>query len=363
MLASLPEGTSTEGNLEDKFPAETNAELKKLRDAVTKLEKAPPAVSTAMAVTEREAKDLPIHIRGSHLTLGDVVPRRFPRVLAGDDQTPLPKDGSGRLELARWLTSDEHPLTSRVIANRVWRWHFGNGLVGSPDNFGIIGQEPINQPLLDWLAVSLTENGWSLKWLHKKILMSQTWQMSSQLNEHAQSVDPENQLQWRANVKRLEAEAIRDSILAVSGQLDRKMFGPGTLDQNMKRRSVYFFIKRSSLIPVMMLFDWPEHLVSIGQRTSTTVAPQALMFMNSQQGRAYAESFAATLSGKPDAIGHAYRSAIGREPNVEERQFAEAFITDQSAEYRAAKRDDADKLAMADLCQAIFSMNEFVYVD
>ena len=216
VVASLPEGTSVEGNLEEKFPAETKAELKKLRDAVTKLEKSPPAVSSAMAVAERDVKDLPIHIRGSHLTLGEVVPRRFPRVLAGDIQSAFPKDSSGRLELAQWLTSNEHPLTSRVIVNRVWRWHFGNGLVGSPDNFGIIGQKPINQPLLDWLAVSLQENGWSLKWLHKKILMSQTWQMSSQLDENAQSVDPENRLQWRANVRRLEAEAIRDSILAVS---------------------------------------------------------------------------------------------------------------------------------------------------
>ena len=152
-------------------------------------------------------------------------------------------------------------------------------------------------------------------------------------------------------------------MLSVSGQLDRKMFGPGTLDANMKRRSVYFFIKRSKLVPVMMLFDWPEHLVSIGQRTSTTVAPQALMFMNSQQGRSYAESFAATLNGKPDAIGQAYRSAIGREPAAKERRLAESFITVQSSEYREAGRADVEKVALADLCQAILSMNEFVYVD
>ena len=131
----------------------------------------------------------------------------------------------------------------------------------------------------------------------------------------------------------------------------------------MKRRSVYFFIKRSQLIPEMMLFDWPEHLVSIGQRTSTTIAPQALMFMNSPQGRSYAESFAASLSERTDAIDRAYRSAIGREPSFDERKLAEAFLNGQAAEYRSAGRSGAEQVALADLCQAIFSMNEFVYVD
>ncbi|MDA0590871.1 MAG: PSD1 and planctomycete cytochrome C domain-containing protein [Planctomycetota bacterium] len=376
VLASLPEGTSTEGNLEDKFPAETNAELKKLRDAVTKLEKAPPAVSTAMAVTEREAKDLPIHIRGSHLTLGDVVPRRFPRVLAGDDQTPLPKDGSGRLELARWLTSDEHPLTSRVIANRVWRWHFGNGLVGSPDNFGIIGQEPINQPLLDWLAVSLTENGWSLKWLHKKILMSQTWQMSSQLNEHAQSVDPENQLQWRANVKRLEAEAIRDSILAVSGQLDRT-FG-GTLitienrsfffdhtsrdltDYSSLRRSIYLPVVRNHLYEVFSLFDYSDAGSVVGNRTTSTVAPQALFMMNSEFMQKASDALAKQVESSrnnEEKVKALYRIVLTRPPSKDELSRTLQFLHQSK---QLSDKAEVDSIRL--LAQTLLSSNEFIYL-
>ena len=376
VLASLPEGTSTDGNLEDKFPAETKAELKTLRDAVTMLEKAPPAVSTAMAVTEREAKDLPIHIRGSHLTLGDVMPRRFPRVLAGDDQPPLPKDKSGRLELARWLTSDDHPLTSRVIANRVWRWHFGNGLVGSPDNFGIIGQEPINQPLLDWLAVSLRENGWSLKWLHKKILMSQTWQMISQLNEHAQSVDPENQLQWRANVKRLEAEAIRDSILAVSGQLDRT-FG-GTLitidnrsfffdhtsrdltDYSSLRRSIYLPVVRNHLYEVFSLFDYSDAGSVVGNRGTSTIAPQALFMMNSEFMTKASSALARQVESarnNEEKVKALYRIVLTRPPTDGELDSTLMFIRQSK---QLSEKAEVDSIRL--LAQALLSSNEFIYL-
>jgi hypothetical protein len=375
VVASLPEGASVEGNLEAKFPAETKAELKKLREAVTKLEKAPPAVSTAMAVAEREAKDLPIHIRGSHLTLGDVVPRRFPRVLAGDDQAPLPKDRSGRLKLARWLTSDDHPLTSRVIVNRIWRWHFGTGLVGSPDNFGIIGQKPVNQPLLDWLAVSLRENGWSLKWLHKKILMTQTWQMSSQLEKYAQSVDPENQFQWRANVKRLEAEAIRDSILAVSGQLDRK-FG-GTLitianrsfffdhtskdltDYSSLRRSIYLPVVRNHLYDVFSLFDYSDAGSVVGNRTTSTVAPQALFMMNSGFMLTASDAVARMVDSTQNSEGqirNLYRIVLARQPTAGELTKSLLFLR-HSKQLSTA---EADSLRL--LGQALLSSNEFIYL-
>jgi mono/diheme cytochrome c family protein len=376
VLASPPEGTSAEGNLEERFPAETKAELKKLREAVTKLEKAPPAVSTAMAVAEREAKDLPIHIRGSHLTLGDVVPRRFPRVLAGDNQKPLPKDKSGRLKLARWLTSDDHPLTSRVIANRVWRWHFGNGLVGSPDNFGIIGQQPVNQPLLDWLAVSLRENNWSLKWLHKKILMSQTWQMSSQLNDHAASIDPENRLQWRANVKRLEAEAIRDSILAVSGQLDRT-FG-GTLitianrsfffdhtskdltDYSSVRRSIYLPVVRNHLYEVFSLFDYSDAGSVVGNRTTSTVAPQALFMMNSGFMTKASEALAKRIESSrnnEEKVKALYRIVLTRLPTDGELTSTLEFLRRSK---QLSGKAEADPIRL--LAQTLLSSNEFIYL-
>ena len=376
VVASLPEGTAVEGNLEDKFPAETKAELKKLREAVTKLEKAPPAVSSAMAVAEREAKDLPIHIRGSHLTLGDVVPRRFPRVLAGDKQEAFPKDRSGRLKLARWLTSNEHPLTSRVIVNRVWRWHFGTGLVGSPDNFGIIGQKPVNQPLLDWLAVSLQEKGWSLKWLHKKILMSQTWQMSSQLDEHAQSVDPENRLQWRANVRRLEAEAIRDSILAVSGQLDRTFGGTlitianrsfffdhtskDTTDYSSVRRSIYLPVVRNHLYEVFSLFDYSDAGSVVGNRGASTVAPQALFMMNAEfmqkAGDALAERVESARNNE-EKVKALYRIVLTRPPTADELKNTLMFIRRSK---QLSEKAEADSIRL--LAQALLSSNEFIYL-
>lgn len=271
-----------------------------------------------------------------------------------------------RASLANWITDAESGaghLAARVIVNRLWQHHFGRGIVSTPNDFGFPGERPTHPALLDWLAKNLIEGGWKLKRLHKLMMTSSVYMQSGDYDEQREKIDRENTWLWRRVPQRLEGEAIRDTMLAVSGQLDRKMFGPGTLDMNMKRRSVYFFIKRSKLIPVMMLFDWPEHLVSIGERASTTIAPQALMFMNSPQGRSYAEAFASRLHGRPDAITQGYRLALGREPTDEELRLAEDFIKSQSAEYKASGRSDADRIAWADLCQTLFSMNEFVYVD
>ena len=167
------------------------------------------------------------------------------------------------------------------------------------------------------------------------------------------------------NSRRLEAEAIRDAMLVVSGKLDLTQFGPGTLDQNMTRRSVYFFIKRSQLIPMMMLFDWPEHLVSIGQRPVTTIAPQALMFMNSPQGRDYSVSFAGRLPRESSeaTILAAWQLAFGRKSSDAELEASLQFLTRQEEVHSAAGHADANQQAVVDLCQTIFSMNEFVYVE
>ena len=154
-------------------------------------------------------------------------------------------------------------------------------------------------------------------------------------------------------------------MLAVSGQLDTRMYGPGTLDQNMKRRSIYFFIKRSKLIPVMMLFDWPEHLVSIGRRSNTTVAPQALMFLNSAQGRKYSEAFASQLNGNSvdDAVVAAYRTAFAREPTRSEMRKCAVFVEQQQAVYQKQQSPDPQRSALTDLCQALMSASEFIYVE
>ena len=271
-----------------------------------------------------------------------------------------------RASLANWITDSDSGaghLAARVIVNRLWQHHFGRGIVSTPNDFGFPGERPTHPELLDWLAHNLIEGDWKLKRMHKLMMTSNVYMQSGEHDERRAKIDRENTWFWRRAPQRLEGEAIRDAMLAVSNQLDRRMFGPGTLDQNMKRRSVYFFIKRSQLIPMMMLFDWPEHLVSIGDRASTTIAPQALMFMNSQQGRSYAEAFASQLQGQPDAISQSYRLALGREPSADEQRLAQDFLNNQSAEYQTSGRKDADKVALADLCQALFSMNEFVYVD
>ena len=183
------------------------------------------AIPKAMAVVEGPPADVEIFLRGNHLTRGPVVARRFPAILAGRDQPALGAKRSGRLELARWLSSAQHPLTARVIVNRVWRWHFGRGLVSSVDNFGKLGRLPTHPELLDWLANRFVFEGWSLKRLHREIMLSCTYQMSTRTDRHAALVDPENALLWRMPRRRLEAEEVRDSILAAAGLLEIKMRG------------------------------------------------------------------------------------------------------------------------------------------
>lgn len=272
-----------------------------------------------------------------------------------------------RATLANWITDSSRgagSLAARVLVNRLWQHHFGEGIVASPNDFGISGERPSHPELLDWLAAELVSGGWKMKRIHKLIMTSHTWMQSGDFDEVRAGMDRENRWLWRRSPQRLEAEAIRDSMLSVSGQLDLAQFGPGTLDQNMRRRSVYFQIKRSQLIPMMMLFDWPEHLVSIGQRPVTTIAPQALMFMNSPQGRSYAEAFAARLNGsQPEqAIVDAWMQAFGRPPADSEKSMALQFLREQAA----APTDNASQAthrALSDLCQTLLSMNEFVYVE
>ena len=376
-LLATRENAAAESEIpESDFPDEVIAKLKKLRDALAAAEKSPPEVATAMGVLERDVKDLPIHIRGSHLTLGDVVPRGFPKRLRQPGDPGLRPDQSGRLELARWLTSGHHPLTARVLVNRVWRWHFGQGLVATPDNFGVIGDRPINRELLDWLAVEFIRNDWSLKWLHRTILLSSTWQMSSQSDPAAESVDPQNRLQWRANMRRLEAEAIRDSILAVTGQLDSKLGGSlvslgnrefffnhtskDETDYNSNRRSIYLPVVRNHLYEVFSLFDYSDAGSVVGHRTTSTVAPQALFLLNSEfiltASRRLAQSLIDSSSDPGDRIRNAYQRVLFRSPDREELDEALRFVN-------ANDDTPAEELpTWSMLCQALLTSNEFLYV-
>lgn len=270
-----------------------------------------------------------------------------------------------RRSLANWMTDVEDGaghLLARVIANRVWHHHFGRGIVATPNDFGLQGALPTHPELLDHLAHRLIKNGWNIKSLHRDILLSSTWLQSSSPSPEKAAIDPENKLIWRFTPRRLEAEIVRDSILAAAGQLDPKMFGPGTLDESHRRRSIYFMIKRSRLVPMMQVFDQPEPLASQGSRPSTTIAPQALLFMNNPQVVKWARSLASNLDLKnPDtAIRQLYARTLGRPPSPSELADNRAFYDAQSDSY--SDQENAHQLALADLCQVMFSLNEFVYL-
>jgi mono/diheme cytochrome c family protein len=273
-----------------------------------------------------------------------------------------------RASLANWLTDTEHGaghLAARVIVNRIWQHHFGRGLVSTPNDFGFQGARPTHPKLLDWLATDLIHHGWRLKRLHKLILTSAVYMQSSASDEARSKLDLENIYLWRRTPRRLEGEAIRDAMLSVSGLLDETMYGPGSLNESMRRRSVYFFIKRSKLIPTMMLFDWPEHLVSIGRRSNTTIAPQTLLMMNNAQTRLYADGVAKRVADKSPGktIANAYQLLFGRDPSEGEWAGASGFVQQQTASYRESKKAPAESLALSDLCQALMSSNEFVFVE
>ena len=253
-------------------------------------------------------------------------------------------------------------LLARVIVNRVWHHHFGRGIVATPNDFGLQGSEPSHPELLDYLAQDFIDSGWSLKDLHRKIMLSSTYGQSSAGSVENAKADPDNQWLWRFAPRRLEAEVIRDSMLAVSGQLDPTMFGPGTLREDQLRRSIYFMIKRSRLIPIMQIFDQPEPLVSQGSRPSTTIAPQALLFMNNPQVVKWAGELGERVDRIPDdrkAIEFLYQVTLGRAPTPDESAVNLGFLQEQLNSYSGAK---ARQQALADLCQTMFGLNEFIYL-
>ena len=280
---------------------------------------------------------------------------------------PRPESGASartshrRSGLAHWITDTGQgagALAARVIVNRIWHYHMGQGIVGTINDFGVQGDAPTHPELLEWLAADLVEHGWSLKRLHKMILLSQAYQLSHQASASSEKRDPTNQLLGHFNRRRMEAEVIRDNLLAVGGILDTTMYGPGTLDASMRRRSIYFKVKRSQLVPFLRVFDWPDALASLGARPTTTVSPQALVFMNSPQVHACAEGLA--LAVRPsleesyqEAIRDAYMRAFGRVPSAEDLEDGTRYL-----------EDHADQLnqALVDYCLVLLSTNEFIYI-
>ena len=304
-------------------------------------------------------QDVPIHIRGSYTRLGPVVPRRLPQFFAGDDQPPI-TSGSGRRELARWVVSKDNPLTPRVIVNRVWQWHFGEGLVQTPSNFGLLSQPPTHPALLDWLAVRFVEDGWSLKNLHRRIMLSATYRQSSSAGREQLALDPDNRWLARFTARRLEAEAIRDAMLFVAGELDQSHGGPAGDDLTISRRSLYVQTARWNRSKFASLFDVANPDASTEKRVVSTVAPQSLFLLNHEFVFAQAKRLAERwMREGPDEerarIQLAFRMLFGRPASAEEIGVARQMLAETGG-------TDAE-IAWADLAHVLFSSNEFVYLD
>jgi hypothetical protein len=349
---------------------ELEAEEKKLKAT------APPVPSLAMAVCDEDRPaNVPLSIRGNPHAPGPVVPRGFLQVAAPGAAPKVPADRSGRLELAAWLTAPDHPLTARVFVNRVWTHLFGEGLVRSVDNFGAQGERPTHRELLDDVAVRFMEDGWSVKRLVRALVLSRAYRMAVAENQGAARIDPENKLLWRANRRRLEAEVLRDTMLVVSGRLDRRMGGSAvatlgefainnggkggiTTDGNT-RRSVYLPVLRGYLPPLFEVFDFADPDVSTGKRNATTVASQALYLMNSpfvmDQAREAARRLLAEAGEDGDRLALLYRRALGRVPAPAEREAVLRFLGGQA--------DGAGLEAWAAVCQAVFGCTEFRFVE
>ncbi len=335
-------------------------------------EAALPAPRRGLAMADGNSVDERVHIRGNHKNPGEPAPRRLPPAWGGDDMPAAPSDGSGRLELADRLTDPANPLVSRVIVNRLWLHHFGEGLVRTPDDFGVQGQPPTHPELLDWLANELMTNGWSLKKMHRLMVTSSAYRMSSRGDEGAEKADPQN---------KLEAEAVRDAMLAVSGRLDRTMHGPGVspyltpfmvgrgrpaasgpLDGG-GRRSVYLNVRRNFLNPMFLAFDYPVPFTTMGRRSTSNVPAQALTLLNNpfvvQQAQLWAKRVLAEPDRTPDQrVVGMYVTAFGREPTAEELADALKFVEEQGREYGKAD----DPRAWADLAHVLFNVKEFIFV-
>jgi hypothetical protein len=341
-----------------------------------------PAFPSATVLAHADlVPDVYMTSRGDFHPAGPKVAPGFPRALGGvhdlEEHADRPFVPERRRALALWLTRPDHPLTARVIVNRVWYWHFGKGIVATPSDFGRQGEPPTHSELLDWLACNFVENGWSLKQLHRLVMLSNTYRMSSQPDESNARIDPSNQYLWRMNRPRMDAETLRDSVLSVAGVLNLKTGGrpvippltkeelagmwapkqwPVSLDPaEHNRRSVYLYVKRSFPFPMLAIFDVPDTAVSCPRRDVTTVAPQALALLNSEFIEKQARNLAARLQrahpqDRDGWVRSAWQLVLGRDPSPDEKEKALAFLTAGSSEL--------DKL-----CLVLLNMNEFLYID
>jgi hypothetical protein len=356
-----------------------------------------------LSFTEKQREPAPVKL----LSLGDprreadIVPVGFLTMVSAPGRAIAPpaetaKTSTRRSQLARWLADPQHPLTARVMVNRVWLHHFGQALCRTPDNFGAMSSAPTHPELLDWLASDFVSGGWQIKRLHKRIMLSAAYQMDSVSPHEAEyaAVDFANESWYRANRQRLEAEAIRDAMLAVSGELNSQAGGPGFFPpvsadaleglsmkaaawrtsppEEQRRRTIYMFTKRSLQSPLLTAFDQADTTQPCVQRNVTTVAPQALALLNNEfvheRSTAFARRVLSEAGTSAEAqIERAWWLALGRAPSESEKAAAAEHLAAQRTRFvpaaETAAAPAADELALASLCHVLFNLNEFVYVD
>jgi len=340
------------------------------------------AYEVAYGVSEAKPVNARIQLRGEPHRKSDEVPRRFLEVLGGET-VPHDSKGSGRLELAEWITQPSNPLTARVFVNRVWKWHFGNGLVDTPSDFGSRGSRPSHPQLLDWLASEFIASGWSIKSLHRMIMNSQTYQLASVDDETNLAADPGNRWHWRYSRRSLDAESIRDAMLAISGQLDRtvpkshpfpdvKTWGftihkPFHAVYDSNHRSVYLMVQRNRRHPYLALFDAADPNQSVASRQPTTTPTQALFLMNSpfvhEQAKGFATRIAAQKGDDLAKTRWAFETAQGRAPEEAVIKDAVAFVSAYRKKLDGENREEKNIAAWSALARVLLTSNAFLFVD
>lgn len=357
-------------------------QFKEIRNKINALANQTPRPQMAVAMTDGSAENEHVFVRGNHKTLGHEAKRQFLEALAGDDANRYEKlRGSGRLRLVEQMVDRSNPLTSRVMVNRIWHHLTGRGIVASVDNFGVLGTKPTNPELLDYLADEFVENGWSIKGMIRRVVLSSTYQMSSRPNPDAIEIDPDNELMHRARIRRLQGEAIRDAVLAASGELDHRLYGPsakvhltpfmqgrgrpgksGPLDGD-RRRSVYVEVRRNFLSPMMLAFDTPIPFNATGRRNLSNVPSQALILMNDafvlEQAAKWSARLCEKLESDEDRVRSIYLAAFGRTPTDSEMELAKKFISLQAKELG---KEELSPEVWADFCHVIFNVKEFIHI-
>lgn len=403
-----PQVTFTEEQLAARLKGEAKERYRQLKERLAAFDSfKPPEKSLAQVMIDASAEapktfvlrggawDAPLEeVQPGFLTILDPKPALI--------QKPAGMNTTGRrAALANWMANADNPLTARVAVNRVWHHHFGRGIVGTPADFGLMGERPTHRELLDYLAATFVEDGWSLKKLHRHIVLSRAYMQSSAPNEKAASVDPDNKLLWRFQRRRLEGEVIRDAALATAGLLNLKMFGPGVFPprpegtankgawkteedpEEMNRRSVYVFVRRNARYPLFESFDMPDTHESCSRRQQTLSVSQSLALLNDEMVLEWARAMAGRVLNdaglSPDAqIQRAFRLALGREADSNEMSIARKFLdrhaTLLSARFASGESpllpgnfpegaDRAQAVALVDLCHVLLNSNEFLYLD